>query len=401
MRGYFKNPVIKNPTRPTVGDAAPFCNAAKLNSRVGGNTGNMAFLFAIRHQIVGVRHISEMGEKSWDVNVLGCSNQINKNVKKSADDALFAGTDAPFVAIGLGAQAPDVNHDFKMPEGTQEWVAKIQSLAPGDGPNISVRGEYTLKVLRENGLGDRAVALGCPSLYINPARALGAKIRRKLQKNVPCVKVATAPGNIVKMTLEMSDIERSLAAIATDYGGGYICQHPPELFDFARGAMADVSEDTIRSVRDNVRPHLSLDDCATWFRRASRIFVNIPSWLEHLRSVDLVIGTRIHGTMLALQAGTPAVCVTIDSRQVELCEIMNIPSIPRADVERGVSVEHALDVLHAFDWLAFDENRQSLCRRYTSFLESNGLQPSSQLARIGDVLEADALEERISTQTAV
>lgn len=46
-----------------------------------------------------------------------------------------------------------------------------------------------------------------------------------------------------------------------------------------------------------------------------------------LENVDLVIGTRIHGSILSLHAGTPCVCIAIDSRTLELCIIHGIPYI--------------------------------------------------------------------------
>lgn len=55
---------------------------------------------------------------------------------------------------------------------------------------------------------------------------------------------------------------------------------------------------------------------------------NVFESIEFFRNnVNLMIGTRIHGTILGLIAGLPSLCLVIDSRTYELCEQMSIPYI--------------------------------------------------------------------------
>jgi hypothetical protein len=61
--------------------------------------------------------------------------------------------------------------------------------------------------------------------------------------------------------------------------------------------------------------------------RTSKKLNSFDKFKSQLQNVDLVIGTRIHGSILSLHAGTPCVCIAIDSRTLELCMMHGIPYI--------------------------------------------------------------------------
>lgn len=100
--------------------------------------------------------------------------------------------------------------------------------------------------------------------------------------------------------------------------------------------------------------------------------------MAHLREFDFAIGTRIHGVMLALQAGVPALCTAHDSRTLELCRLMMVPHVIASEVPRRLTPD-ALRDMFVFDATRFDDNRRFLCRVYVDFLRRNGLLPSRWL----------------------
>ncbi len=118
-----------------------------------------------------------------------------------------------------------------------------------------------------------------------------------------------------------------------------------------------------------------------WLSTYGEVYFSICSWMEHYQRVDAVIGPRIHGVMLALQVGTPAVCIVHDSRTQELCELMKVPHIFAKDIAGGISRAQLERAVKAFDVDAFFENRRKLAEHYLGFLRSNNLEPSAHLEK--------------------
>lgn len=363
----------------------------ELFQRVGHNSGNLAFHHAMA-RILGLS-----GNTSWykpapeidaagDLAVMPCANQLGSHMDLGRLAARFEPLQPKIVAIGLGAQgATDYKRMPEIPEGSVNWVRQIVAHAPSGRPNISVRGEFTRSVLERYGLADHAVVLGCPTLFINPAVSLGKDL--EIASNKPSFdRVAIAGGHYGWRHLQR--LEASLTRIMAATGGSYIVQSPQEFLHFARGEANTLSPDTLGLIRDFVAPEANVEDMQAWAYRYAMAFYDISSWMEHLKRYDLVIGLRIHGVMLALQAGVPAICIAHDSRTRELCETMKVPFVMASDHVSGIS-RATLTEIARIDGAAFDENRQQLGKRFGEFLAWQGLRPApAYRGLLGDPLAA-------------
>jgi len=125
----------------------------------------------------------------------------------------------------------------------------------------------------------------------------------------------------------------------------------------------------------------SIDEFKMWAHRYARSLFNISSWMEYLKSVSFVVGPRIHGIMLGLQAGTPGLCIAHDSRTREMCETMGVPFVMAKAVAQGIKFEE-LRSHFVFDGAAFDARRKTLGTRLSEFLEVNGVPQSAWLQDI-------------------
>ncbi|MCJ2016301.1 polysaccharide pyruvyl transferase family protein [Methylobacterium sp. E-065] len=269
--------------------------------------------------------------------------------------------------MGLGAQGDVHFADFpSIPEGTLRWLRAIAARAPTGKPNISVRGEYTAALLRQFGFDKNIVTLGCPSLHINESTTLGQTIANKI--GVPNRRIAVAAGHPDYSFL--AAVERNLIDLMEKTGGSYIIQATREQIALARGNPEEVGLQSVEKTRLYLKPDLNHDEFGRWVRSYFRVFFNIPAWIEHLRTYDLVVGTRIHGVMLALQAGTPAVCIVHDSRLRELCEISCIPYVLAGKMGTN-PMGHVSEVLAKFSAEAFDENRRALLDKHRQFFHEN------------------------------
>lgn len=367
--------------RSSVRDMA-FLDTKTLYDRVGHNTGNLAFHAAIDAQLGGDLPTipwgapTEMIDAMGTVGVMPAANQFGAHVDYAKLAQKYEQLKCKLVMIGLGAQSGVAGAIPQVPEGTQEWVRQVAVRGTSGIPNISVRGPFTKKALDHYGLGDQAIVLGCPTLFINPDPALGASIEANRR---PIRRIAVAGGH--PHWKHLGRIEASLAAMVTATGGSYVGQHDLSSIALTRGEASLMSPEDLTLCRDYICPSMDLVEFTRWSERHCNVFFDIPSWMEHYRRFDLVIGPRIHGVMLALQAGVPGVCIAHDSRTLELCETMMVPYVLASDVAAGITREQLPD-LFKFDAAAFDENRQVLAARYFEFLTSNGLKPVEWLGKI-------------------
>ena len=92
-----------------------------------------------------------------------------------------------------------------------------------------------------------------------------------------------------------------------------------------RGDAGDLAEEDLEALANYVCPDMNLEEFIRWGRIHGKVFFDVSDWMDYYKGFDFVIGTRIHGTMLALQAGTPALCIAHDSRTLELCQTMKMP----------------------------------------------------------------------------
>lgn len=368
--------------RPAINGSA-LLDTRTLCNHVGLNTGNLAFHAAIDSHFGGnlaVVSWNKLSQHSCGIGSIGivpAANQLNTHSNFGRLAEKFASLTCKIVMVGLGAQSDIVGEIPEVSEGTIAWVRQIAEHHSVRGiPNISVRGPFSKQVLERYGLGDHAVILGCPSLFINPAADLGVRIAARVR---PIKRIAVAAG--LPQRRHLSRIEQSLAQIVTATGGSYVGQHPLTMIQLTRGEAADLAPEELRKHRNFICPEMESGEFIRWAERHGNVFFDIFSWMEHYRRFDFVIGSRIHGVMLALQAGVPGVCIVHDSRTLELCETMMVPYVLARDVAAGITREQLPD-LFKFDAAAFDENRRVLAGRYLNFLSSNELEPADWLGKI-------------------
>ena len=350
---------------------------------VGHNTGNLAFHFAIK-KILGrsieTTSLTPAGrrvESFGDIGVLPCANQVGAHSDLGKTAETVSKLDCSLVSIGLGAQSdPKFEKIPAVPDGTIRWIKEIAKRSPKGKPNISVRGPFTKQVLDHYGAGENAVVLGCPTLFINPDPRLGNTIAERAKRSsFDRVCVASAHHAWKHMTR----LETSLTRIMAATDGSYIVQSPIEMIAMARGDWNGIPESTVESMRLFTAPELTTEEFKRWSFRYARAFMNISAWMEYLRSYDLVVGARIHGVMLALQAGVPGLCIAHDSRTRELCETMMVPYVMLSDVSAGIRRDQLPD-LFKFDAEAFNAHRRELGAKFATFLSDNDLAPVAEFA---------------------
>lgn len=353
-----------------------------LYKKIGYNTGNLVFHHAIRSHIQDIFTSFPWGDENpinFEKDVIGiipCANQLSEDQKLEWFYNIIKNFQTPLIAIGLGAQS-NLNFDIpKLDQGTINWVKSIFDHSITKNPNVSLRGEFTRQVMEHYGLGDKTVVLGCPSLFINPNPHLGQIISQRIKEPQ---KIAVISGH--PAWIENAQIENYLAQLVSMTGGSYIGQSGYEMMQLTRGEAEQIKATMLEECRNYIFPNMTMDNFIHWSKKYGNLFFDIIAWMEYLKKFDFVIGMRIHGIILALQSGIPALCIVHDSRTLELCRTMMIPYVLAKDLSVKLNKCELIKLLK-FDPENFDQNRSKLCKNYINFLKNNFLSVSHWLEEI-------------------
>jgi len=253
----------------------------------------------------------------------------------------------PCVVTGVGAQVTlGGSFDELAPMATEvkDFVGAILDRSE----SIGVRGEITRDYLVSLGFSaDRVDVIGCPSMFYNGARM---NVRKPATLERIAVNLTTMDDpQILKFAAYFNDRPENVT---------YVPQVRRLMPAIGRG--------------DRLWEQLATPERPTPnLLRADKIafLVDVVPWIDFMRSQSLAIGTRIHGNIVALLAGTPAHVMVHDSRTFELAQHFDIPHTLLRDIDE-------FDLRRTFeqsDYTALNTGHGRRTAIYAAFLERNGL----------------------------
>ena len=354
--------------------------AERLIEASGGNLGNFAFVEALWRQlqpdvVLLPWHVSPQEARSrCDLLVFAAANQLGSHTDLGDLAQNLETIGLPVVAVGLGAQSPDLSQPPRLSAGTQRWVRTLAALAPTARPNIAVRGEFTRRTLEKLGLGERAITLGCPSNFLNSQPDFYARLGRRRGR---VERLCVAAGS--RHFAGVRDVERQFVRLVSATGGAYVVQDNSAFLAFARGEPLAPTE--AEAIRAYLAPDSTPEALDLWRRRHAVAFADATSWLDAMHGFDFAVGARIHGVLLPIQAGVPGGVVAHDSRTLELCQTMGVPVLLPQEIPAGLTATD-LPKLFEFDVAAYAATRERLRRVYVEFLRGCGIEPDARLATL-------------------
>jgi hypothetical protein len=371
----------------TLGYAADghLMSTREVLAAVGRNTGNLAFRFAVDRHIASPKiHVPWGSDPGWvrevcDLLVIPSSNQANPAADLSERAAFLEAVDLPCLAVGIGAQSPSRRDHVRLAPSTTRYLRSLSER----GPAVGVRGDFTAEVLSYYGVRN-TVVVGCPSHFINSSPMLGSQIAERIERG----RFERLALTDIELVPSLRSVDRKLFQWLLRADGAYVCQSHPCVISLARSRMEEIAEDSVEAFHRHL---LSPEEWKTrppsWLveeaRRRFRVFFDVEAWLEFLTGFDLVVGVRFHGNLLAMQAGTPGVCVVHDARTEELCETTALPHVRPEQVLAAKSVEDLVEAA-TFDAVAFDARRRDLANTYWRLLSSCGVESSEALRRLAN-----------------
>jgi len=246
-------------------------------------------------------------------------------------------------------------------------------------PSIGVRGERTRDYLNSLGFGDEHVkVIGCPSMFM-----YGPDLH--VEKKVESLSVDSAIAlNVSPYVAEMGPI--SLYAAEHFPHLVYMAQNIQTLELMLYGSYPKGKRMAAAAAKG---APITLDHPLIRSDRV-RFFLDPKTWFDHLARYDFSFGTRIHGNIAALLAGTPALLLAHDSRTLELAEYHEIPHRTISTIEDDANA-NAITLYAECDWNRLNKAHPDRWDTFAGFLNDHNL---THVYNDGE--DASAFDERLA-----
>ncbi|WP_420146237.1 polysaccharide pyruvyl transferase family protein [Sphingobium sp.] len=338
---------------------------------VGMNTGNFMFTEAVYRQLnaetqcIGFSYKPDQANKELDHIVIPAANWINSYNDWGWLCDILEKTHIPATVVGLGIQ--NDNNDIKNFKASESSI-RLARILSQKSPLISVRGQITKSYLETLGIKN-SIVTGCPSLYMKLD-----DYKNGIDKRESIVIQSTRYG-ISEKFLKQDSINNSLFSICKKLDADMIFQSEIEEM------MILVKQDSeARNISDNAIDYLSKlygferkNDFFDYLRKRCRVFFDVNHWSNFLRDRYGVIGTRLHGAIIALNSGVPALLIPHDSRTSEMADFAGIPTLTASEAASLNTLEEAKEKLSLADVKKFQATRARNGVIYRAFLTACNL----------------------------
>jgi polysaccharide pyruvyl transferase WcaK-like protein len=275
----------------------------------------------------------------------------------------------PIVTVGIGIQeAKDISLEAVAVSKSAIRLIKILS---DKSHSISVRGDFTKEWLGKIGIRN-TVTTGCPSLYMDIA------YDTKEYKRKTGVIQSTAY-ELTGAFVNGYDTNRQLFEAAARTDSYMIYQSEPfEMRQLIYGNGFDKFDKSYLDLLLKLYGFPDIGPLRHYIENRGRVFFNIEEWSNFLRRRTGLIGTRLHGTIIALNSGTPAVLLSHDARTMEMISFAKIPTSNNLeDLLHRIAAGNA--ICSEVDYQTYLSQRLLNSLIYKKFLDDNGLESNVAL----------------------
>ncbi len=346
---------------------------------IGYNSGNLVINEYFKRSIDNFEEVSEFIES--DKVIFICANFLRPNCLKEwpakFSTNFLKKTDKDIIVFGVGAQATLENMNVKEYAKLldDDLIAYMHLLS--DKTNIiGVRGEFTYDVCRAIGIKNVEL-IGCPTWFVNGYNQ--PEIVKKDWSNSlkPAFYACWEPYSSWHQDWHKKMLQESLSL----FDPKFIIQSEFDFLPyhiFNTNCLSFLQNSNIDEYQKSLKYIHKYFDLTYWelltnnkLRNLFKFFVDIDKWEKFIKTRDFTYGMRIHGSVVALKNGVPAIPVVSDSRILEMCELFKIPYIR---VDKISSSDFNLqEIYEKSDFSDMNKIYLKLLENYISFLEKNGL----------------------------
>jgi len=338
------------------------------------NSGNMLFPYSIMrilmrkdteitsvsiNQFFSSRQIALWNEE-YDFFVIPLANAFRDSFLMQLKylTALIKKLTIPCIVIGVGIQA-DLSGIRETSQDFDRTVCAFVKAVLKKSAILGVRGEFTAQYLKSLGFTDEKdyTVIGCPSMYLHGAH-LPYKTPKMLDErsniSINCK---------IKISPKLHQFIFSSAKKFKNYT--YVPQGIDDLLLLFAGVSIDRNK--FPKIHKGYPWQLHSRICASGHETG---FTDVRSWLTFLESIDFSYGTRIHGNIASVLAGTPSFIFAPDGRILELARYHNIQHMAASDIKEDTDI---FKVYENADFSSVLQGHEQRFTHYLNFLERNGL----------------------------
>ncbi len=332
----------------------------KFMTAIAGNTGNSYITYALIKELFGglinIRHIQNIYEYDFDNSAKDIdyiNNEVSHVFLILQDQIRIAESyglklpyqkiidfiskiNKPVIIAGLGANSFN-GFDPQFHQKLDPKLIDFLKFLSDHCVEIGIRGNFTKEVLHNIGV-DNTRVIGCPSFF-------------EMGRN--------------RVITKQKDIRLDDVILTSRLPSCYTPKIHKIMQDFQEQEMIKlIAFDII----EKDFPNQPLEPL---LRQTYHIFSDMEGWKNFVKNYKFAMGYRVHGSILAINAGVPAVCLNGDSRATEMCNFLKIPHRPDVNI---CNKKDILKVYEEIDISELNKNYPELYDNFIDFLHKNNLQ---------------------------
>jgi hypothetical protein len=350
-----------------------FDDPKSVFQKAGINTGDVlvydAMLKALSYEkIQNIQFSHAADERLWPneaptATVIRGSNYLAESVDLANVVPLLKKLPGPIVAMGIGAQASTYKKlNFK--KGTIEAWKIIADKCK----TIGVRGAYSAEIFNDMGIKNVRV-IGCPSFYRSLRPSLTIRKTDPASARVGLTLNKYLSDDYATNATKTNRMQRALLEAVAMRSNSRLYSQGEREETLAVFSPREERKEYVDAIleRFSLKNHPA---CQALLTDRMMSFLDVDEWAKDAAAnVDVMVGFRLHGNVIALHQGIPAIFFTYDSRIRELAAFFAVPAI---EVEDYLPV--TLDrILATMDFKAMEHAYRLNFAEYHLFLTENEL----------------------------
>lgn len=339
---------------------------------IGNNVGNLMYAYSVFRNLT-TENVeleadyyradpadADMINETYDSYVIPLANAIRPSfiptLKKYT--ALIEKLNIPVFVVGMGMAFP-YEPNVKQERPFDDDVKRFVSAVLEKSNILGLRGQITADYLSYLGFkeGRDHMVIGCPSMYTFGDNIKIRDIELNNSSSISMNMTPTADQKVLNFLNELSKSYKNLEFTPQDLDEMILTYSGTPFLGAA-----------VNSKVENYPNNLS---SSVYKNNQVKFFLSATSWIEHMKKNDLSIGTRLHGNVAPILAGTPSIAIPIDARMRELTEYHNFPRVPASEINEDMSLE---ELLGKVDIHSVEKNQKRNYENFINFLDKNGIE---------------------------